>query len=126
MMEDRDIVVGKSFQRFVHISPKKLKPFLELVRYKTVSEAMWILQGSNKRRHANIVMKAIKSACASYREKSRDPNIPDDELFISLIKVDRGPILKRWRAGSRGRPAMRRRRLCHISVEVTELEKSGR
>jgi large subunit ribosomal protein L22 len=111
---------GKCILRFQRISPKKVKPVLDLVRGKTVQEALWTLAFISKKKAAGLIEKAIKAARASYREKAGPDARPDDEIFISLAKVDRGPIYKRFRAAWRGRAVMIRRRFSHITIEVKE------
>ncbi len=115
-------MVGRSVRRFVLASPKKLKPLMELIRGRSVSEAYWLLEGNAKRRLSTHVMKTLKAAVASYREKAGTNARPDDELVVRTAKVDRGPILKRWRPAWRGRAVMRRRRMSHITIEVAEAE----
>lgn len=114
------MVKGIARLRFQRISHKKLKPVMDLIRGKTVEEAMWTLEFLPKKKAANLLMKAIKASVASYREKAGPEARPDDELIISLAKVDRGPILKRFRPAWRGRAVMIRRRLSHITIEVEE------
>lgn len=114
------MMVGRSVQRFVLVSPKKVKPVLEVIRGKNVSEATWILELNNKRKLSRIILKGLKAAVASYRNKSGTSARPDEELVIVTAKVDRGPILKRWRAAWRGRAVMIRKRMSHITIEVGE------
>jgi len=106
--------------RFQRISPKKVKPVLDLVRGKTVQEALWTLSFVTKKKAAGFIEKAIKAATASYREKAGADARPDDEIIVSLAKVDRGPIYKRFRAAWRGRAVMIRRHFSHITIEVEE------
>ncbi len=113
-------MVGRSVQRFILVSPKKVKPVLDLIRGKPVHEARWILEMNRKRKLASIILKGLKAAVASYQEKAGTEARPDEELVVLTAKVDRGPILKRWRAAWRGRAVMRRRRMSHITIEVTE------
>ena len=113
-------MVGRSVQRFVLVSPKKVKPVLDLIRGKSVLEATWILELNKKRKLSKIILKGLKAATASYRDKSGSEARPDEELIVLTAKVDRGPILKRWRAAWRGRAVMVRRRMSHITIEVSE------
>jgi large subunit ribosomal protein L22 len=45
-----------------------------------------------------------------------------DELKVSTIYVDEGPILKRMRARAKGRANRIFKRTSHITVEVSEAE----
>ncbi len=113
-------VVGIAKLRYQRISPKKMKPLMDLIRGKTVREAWHILALNSKKKASRFLEKALKAAVASYKQKAGGEAVPDDELQISLLKVDRGPMLKRIRPAWRGRAVMIRRRLSHITVEVTE------
>jgi len=106
--------------KFQRISPKKVKPVLDLIRGKTVQEALWTLSLISKKKVGGLVEKALKAAIASYREKAGADARPDDEIIISTAKVDRGTIYKRFRAAWRGRAVMIRRRFSHITIEVKE------
>ena len=106
--------------RSQRISPKKVKPVLNLIRGKTVQEALWTLNFVSKKKAVGLIEKAIKAAIASYREKAGTDARPDDEIVITTAKVDRGPIYKRFRAAWRGRAVMIRRRFSHITIEVKE------
>ncbi len=112
------MVVGVSRLRFRRTSVKKAKPLLDQLRGKTVSEVKTVLPYLRKRKLAEILEKGLKAALASYRQKVEEP-LPEDEL-VFFAKVDKGPIMKRYRAGWRGRPMMIRKRMSHFTFEVRE------
>ena len=112
-------MVGRCVLKYQRISPKKLKPLLRLVRKQTVEEAGAILD-LTPNKGSKIVHKALKAAHASYRQKAGAEAKSSDELMVTLAKVDRGPILKRFRAAWRGRAVPILRRTSHITVEVRE------
>ncbi|HDM89708.1 MAG: 50S ribosomal protein L22 [Candidatus Hydrothermota bacterium] len=114
------MTVGIARLRFQRISPKKMKPIADLVRGKSVVEARHILLLNSKKRGSRFLEKALKAALASYREKAGGEALPEEELVVRQAKVDKGPMLKRFRPAWRGRAVMIRRRLSHITVEVTE------
>jgi len=113
---------GRCILRFQRVSPKKVKPVLDIVRGKTVAEVKSILPFLPKKKIATLVEKALKAALASYKEHAREGELPEDELIVSQAKVDRGPILKRIRPAWRGTAYLIRKRLCHITIEVKERE----
>ena len=45
-----------------------------------------------------------------------------DELVVEAAYADEGPTLKRWRARARGRVNRIRKRTCHVTVKVEQLE----
>ena len=112
------MAVGICRLRFQRISPKKMKPLLDELRGKTVKEVKVVLPFLKKRRAAKLVEKGLKAALASYKQKVEEP-LPEEEL-VFYAKVDRGPMLLRYRAGWRGRAMPYRRRYSHLTFEVRE------
>ena len=45
-----------------------------------------------------------------------------DELIVSQIMIDEGPIMKRFRARARGRANQILKRMSHVTVAVEEVE----
>lgn len=109
---------GVSVLRFQRTSVKKMKPILDELRGRTVREVKVVLPFVKKKRAALLVEKGLKAALASYRQKTEE-ELPEEEL-IFFAKVDSGPILKRFRAGWRGRAMPRKKRLSHLTFEVRE------
>ena len=101
-------VVAKA--RYVRIGPRKLRVLVELVKGKTIEEAIGILRNA-KKKGARILEKVIKSA--ENNGKSKGEGI---EWRIKNIIIDGGPMLKRYRAASMGRGVMIRKRTSHITV----------
>ena len=81
-----------------------------------VSDAIDILEFSNKK-GAKIVKKLLESAISN-AEHNNGADI--DELYISKIFVDEGPVLKRIKSRAKGRANRILKRSCHITVSVTE------
>ncbi|MCS7180929.1 MAG: 50S ribosomal protein L22 [bacterium] len=96
--------------KYVRISPRKLRMIIELVKGKDIEEALGILKNVRKK-GARILEKVIKSAHNNGKNKGGDIN-----WVIKNIKVDGGPMLKRYRAATMGRAVMIRRRTSHITV----------
>ncbi|HAJ78166.1 MAG TPA: 50S ribosomal protein L22, partial [Fibrobacteres bacterium] len=65
------------------------------------------------------VAKLIKSAVANLQNKHTEAHINVDELVIKQINVDNGPVLKRFRPRSQGRAYRILKRMCHITVIVS-------
>lgn len=90
---------------------------LSLVKGKTVPMALSIL-GSVNKKAALYAYKAIHSAAANAK---RFPNIKEDNLYISKIFADGGPMLKRYKSRPMGMAAMIRKRTAHLTVELDML-----
>ena len=90
----------------IRISPRKTRLVADYIRGKNVDEALAILSNVNKKACVYIE-ELLRSALSNAK---RNPEIKDDDLYISKLVVDEGPMLKRYRAGSMGRAMMRSKR----------------
>lgn len=98
----------------VGMSPRKVGVVADLVRGRTVADAMVILSHT-PRRSAGPVMKVIQSAKAN---ADYNHNYKPDSLRIIEISVTPGASLKRMRPAARGRANPFQRRTSHIRVVV--------
>ena len=98
---------------YVRSSPRKARQVVDLIRGKSVNEALIIL-GHVPNRPARYLEKLIKSAVANARH--RDDAMDVDDLRITEAFVNGGPISKRWRPRARGRATPIRKRTSHITV----------
>ncbi|MDZ7374943.1 MAG: 50S ribosomal protein L22 [candidate division KSB1 bacterium] len=115
---------ARAVAKYVRVSPHKARIVAELVRGKVVDEALNILHFSTKRA-AKPIEKAIRSAVANMTNYEDRTKVEPDEVYVKEIRVDQGYMLKRYRAGSMGRAMPRRRRTCHITVVVADIEKAA-
>lgn len=107
-------MVSKAYARFIRVSPRKMRQVADVIRGKSVYEAISVLTNLNKR-SAELAEEVVRSAMSNAK---RNPDIKDERLYISRIMVDGGPMLKRFRAMSMGRAGMIRHRTSHITVEL--------
>jgi large subunit ribosomal protein L22 len=104
--------------RGITMSPRKMRVVANLVRGKTVEEAVGFLDLLPKRA-AGLISKAIKSAAANAEDKSGgDASVED--LRIHTLTVDGGTIQKRWMPRSMGRANRINHRTSHLTVVVTD------
>lgn len=45
--------------------------------------------------------------------------VKEGDLVVTEVRVDAGPIMKRWLPGPRGMASIVRRRMCHIRIAVS-------
>ncbi len=104
------------------ISPRKVRPVADMVRGKFVDEALDILR-YQPQRGARMLEAVIKSAVANAQDPDQNPGriVNVNDLFISTVRVDGGPMFKRIRPRARGSAYMIRKRMAHIHVEVDEV-----
>ncbi|HET9850682.1 MAG TPA: 50S ribosomal protein L22 [Candidatus Saccharimonadales bacterium] len=98
----------------VRIAPRKVAIVADLVRGRTVSDALVILEHT-PRRSAREVANTVKSAKAN---AEHNHSYKPDSLIITEITVMPGPRLKRWRPAARGRALRFARKTSHIRVVV--------
>ena len=102
--------------RQVRVSPRKVRLVLDTVRGKPVDEALAIL-GFLPSPAARTVAKVVKSAAANAENNYQ---MSADQLRIVKTFANEGMLLKRHRAGARGRVNPFHRRFSHITVVVEE------
>lgn len=107
--------------KYIKTSPRKTRIVVNLVRGMNVSSALDQLQFSNKK-VAHSVSKLLNSAIANAKHNY---SIDKNNLYIKEIKVDEGPVLKRWMPRAHGRATPLRKRMSHINLILSELKDSG-
>ena len=110
----------KSINKNVRSSTRKLNPILKGLVGKKVDIALRNLDFSDKR-IAKDIKKTISSA-VSNAENNFGCDV--DDLVISTIYIDEAPTFKRFRARAKGRGARILKRNCHITVAVSDEQKS--
>ncbi|WP_206459869.1 50S ribosomal protein L22 [Anaerovorax sp. IOR16] len=107
---------AKAVAKYVRMSPIKLKPVTDLVRGKSLQEALTILKFTPGK-GAELVENVVKSAAAN-AENNHDMDV--DKLYVAEVYAHQGPTMKRWRAGSQGRASVILKRSSHIGVTLKE------
>ena len=107
--------------KYVHIAPRKLRLVADLVRGKKVAEARSILH-FNTREGAVAIGKALASAVANAESRALETRerINTDDMVVSLVRVDGGPTVYRYRSAARGRGMSIRKRCSHIELFIAE------
>ena len=100
------------------VSPRKVRPLVDMVRGKKVDEALSILKFTPTPT-ARVVAKVVKSAAANAENNFQ---MSPSDLKITKIFADEAPTLKRFRARARGQASHILKRSSHITVIVTEQE----
>ena len=109
---------ARAVSRYVRISARKARLVADLVRGKSVDEAIGILALTPKKA-SPLLRKAILSAAANARYESEgDRKIKDSKIFVKEILIDEGPTLKRIRPRAQGRAYRINKRTSHIKVTV--------
>ncbi len=108
----------KAVAKAIRVSPRKVRRLVDMVRGKTVDEALTILRFAPTPT-ARVVAKVVKSAAANAENNYQ---LLTSDLRITHITADAAPTMKRHRARSRGRVSPILKRSSHITVIVNEME----
>ena len=102
--------------RFSRISPQKARLVADQIRGLPVGRALQTLEFSPKKA-ARILKKVLDSAIAN-AEHNEGADI--DELKISRVLVDEGPVYKRIMPRAKGRANRIIKRTSHITLTVAD------
>ncbi len=105
---------AKALLKHIHISPRKARLVVDLIRGKGADEALSILKFT-KRHAARVVMKVLRSAVANAIQKDMGDV---DNLWVSKAYVDVGAVMKRVQPGPMGRAKPIKKRTSHITLIV--------
>jgi large subunit ribosomal protein L22 len=90
MMADKSGYIATT--KFLIASPTKVRPVANVIKRKTCSEAMAILENMPQK-GAKLIRGTLKSAISNalFANKKLD----EDMLYVKEIRIDEGPRLKR-------------------------------
>ncbi|MCA1591227.1 MAG: 50S ribosomal protein L22 [Acidobacteria bacterium] len=110
---------AKASAKYLHGSPQKARLVIDMIRGKSLGQALAILQFTNKRA-AGHIEKCVRSAWANANEAAEKANVSvdPDELFVKAAFVDQGPTKnrRRVRPAPQGRAYREQRHFCHVTV----------
>jgi large subunit ribosomal protein L22 len=103
---------------FLRIAPRKTRSVADLIRGLPVdqAEAQLLVQ---RRRPAKAILKLLRSAVAN----AKNNKLNADHLFVSEIRVDGGPMLKRSLPRARGSASPIQKKMSHITLMLGINEK---
>lgn len=107
---------ARAILRTARISPQKARLVADQIRGLAVGRATNLLAFSDKKA-AHLFKKVLLSAVAN-AENNLGADV--DELKVSRVFVDEGPVLKRMHARAKGRGSRISKRTSHITVVVGE------
>ena len=109
---------AKAVLRYVRISPRKVGVLCDLIRGKSVNQAVAILSTTPKAA-SEPLLKLVKSAAANAENNHQmDP----EKLYVSAALADPGPIIKRFMPRAQGRAYRINKRTSHITIVLKEKE----
>jgi len=108
---------ARALRRYIKGSPIKMRIVANVVRGKSVEEAITTLQFMPQKA-ARPVELTIRSALANLFDQNQGERIDDSALIVKTIMVDEAPVLKRFQPVSRGRAHPILKRSSHLTVVV--------
>ena len=109
---------AKAYLNYIRISPRKVQIVCDLIRGKSVGQAMAILMNTPKAA-SEPMMKLLKSAAAN---AENNHGLDPEKLYVSQTFATPGPIIKRMRPRAQGRGFRINKRTSHITIAVAEKE----
>ncbi|MCX8008455.1 MAG: 50S ribosomal protein L22 [Patescibacteria group bacterium] len=97
--------------KYIHMSTRKIRLVADSIRSLSPKEALHML-GFIQKKAAKPLAQVIASAIANAKAKG----VNEDGLHFKTIEIMGGPIMKRWRAVSRGMAHSYKKRMTHIRV----------
>ena len=100
--------------RFVRVTPLKARRVADLIRGTRVEDALATLQFAPQAVAQNFY-KLVESAVANAETTE---GLDTDDLIVSVVTVDEGPTMKRWRPRAKGAANRILKRTSHLTVVV--------
>ncbi len=107
-----EAIAKTNFQRY---APRKVNQVLGLIRKKPVEKAFEILSFTPKVT-AELIFKTLRSAVANSGHLKNMSHLSVKECWVG-----QGPVLKRMRPGPMGRGMPYKRKMCHLTMIVTDV-----
>ncbi len=112
---------ARAINRYVGSSPRKMRLVIDLIRGKSVDDALTTLHFTPKHA-AKIAEKTLRSAVSNLQNKHEAGRVDVSTLYISEVYVNQGPTLKRMLPAPMGRAFRVRKRSNHITIVVAQRE----
>ena len=107
---------AKAIAKNIRMSADKARLVADLIRGKSVNEAMSILKNMN-RKSARVIEKVLNSAVAN---AVNNHSLDKEKLYVKESYVYEGPVMKRMIFDSRGHVGRNDRRTSHVTIVVAE------
>lgn len=112
-------VVGQARLTYGRFGPRKARLLADLIRDKTVREAMQTLTFAVKPSTQPSMLRLLKAAVAAVdRDVYTDAQV--NSLVVGEVTVDDAAIIKRFRPRAMGRMNRIRKRTSHITLRLTD------
>jgi large subunit ribosomal protein L22 len=112
--------------RFQRVSPQKARLVLDLIKGRSVEEALTTV-AFTKKAVAPMVEKVLRSALqnAAYLSQEQGIDVDVDNLYVKSAIANDGPRMKRIRPAPMGRAYRYVRRIAHLEIVLAEKNRNG-
>jgi len=108
----------QTIQKYIHTSPRKLRLVADMVRKMTPDHALKVLKVTPK-----MAAKDLKKAISTVLANAKGAGLDASKLIFGKIEINESMKMRRFKAGTRGRVKPFKRRMAHIKIVLTEVEK---
>jgi len=116
---------ARAINRYISTSPRKMRLVIDLIRGKSVDEALHILHFSPK--HASRgAEKVLRSAVANLQNKDEAGRLEVGGMVVKEAFVDSGMSMKRVLPAPMGRAFRMRKRSNHVTIVVAAKETTAK
>jgi large subunit ribosomal protein L22 len=109
-------------------SPRKMRLVTQLISGKEVNKALDILKFSSQEASRRME-KLLLSAIANWQAKNEGVRVEESNLYVKLVHVDGGRMLKRLQTAPQGRAYRVRKRSNHVTLvldsKINEVENTS-
>ncbi len=111
---------SKAKLKYLIMAPRKVRLVADQMRGQSVAKSKSFLKFTVKKATAPL-LKLLDSAVANAKN---DFDLDEPNLYISEIRVDEGPKIKRWMPRARGSASQIQKKTSHITLVLSEIKES--
>ncbi len=100
---------------YLRVSPRKARVVADVIRGRRVEEALAVLDHT-RRSAAGPMARMLRAVVANAAEVVSDVDL----LVVKEVRVDPGPMLKRWMPRAMGRATMIQKKTSHVTFVLDE------
>lgn len=108
---------ARAINRYIGTSPRKMRLVIDLIRGKSVDNALHLLHFSTKHA-AKTAEKVLRSAVSNLQNKDEGGRLETSDMVVKEAFVDGGMTMKRISPAPMGRAYRIRKRSNHVTIIV--------
>ncbi len=111
-------MIAKAQGNFLRLKPMNVRQVIDLIRGKDIATSLVMLAQLEKGA-TGMITKILNSAVSNAKQKG----LTQEQLYVSKVTADQGPMWKRFRAASMGRATPVLKRTTHLTIELDLITK---